>query len=177
MTDAGRGRSADNIAGVPDNFALDCFVPYMLNQIFSQMNEVLRQALKPYRVSIHQWRVLCFLKLHGELRIGDISANTVMGQSTISRVVDQLEAKGYARRRPMPENNRVILVSLTESGDEVIETVFPAAVSVHDIAMEDFSPAERERFLAMLNRVLGNLRVHGAVMKVNGMPAALPAQL
>lgn len=177
MTDAARGSPAGDVAGVPDNFALDSFVPYMLNQVFSQMNDVLRQALRPYGVSIHQWRVLCFLKLHGELRIGDISADTVMGQSTISRVVDQLEAKGYARRRPMPENNRVILVSLTESGDEVIETVFPVAVSVHDVAMEDFSPVERERFLAMLNRVLGNLRVHGAVMKVNGTPAALSAEL
>ena len=177
MTDAGRDRSARDTTGVPDNFVLESFVPYMLNQIFSQMNEVLRQALKPYRVSIHQWRVLCFLKLHGELSIGDISANTVMGQSTISRVVDQLEANGYAVRRPMPRNNRVILVSLTESGDEVIETVFPVAVSVHHVAMEDFSPVERERFLAMLHRVLGNLQVHGAVMKVNGMPAALSAEL
>lgn len=171
MREGDSGQEARQRSRVPDDFSLDEFIPYMLNQIFSQMNEVLRQVLRPYGVSIHQWRVLCFLKLRGELSIGDISADAVMGQSTISRVVDQLEAKGYARRRPMPENNRVILVSLTESGDRTIEDVFPAAVSVHDGAISQFSAAERAQFLNMLHRILGNMRLQGAMLKVNGTHA------
>ena len=85
--------------------------------------------------------------------------------------MDQLEAKRYARRRPIPENNRVILVSLTESGDRTIEDVFPATVSVHDGAISQFSAAERAQFLNMLHRILGNMRLQGAMLKVNGTHA------
>ena len=173
MNELGPKRAGAARTGVPDDFQLDGFIPYMLNQIFDQMNGNLRQALRPFGLSIHQWRVLCLLKLRGESSMGEISASTVMGQSTISRVVDQLERDGLAIRRPLPENNRVILVSLSEAGDRLIEEVFPAAISVHDDAIDQFSAEEKKLLLRMLHRMLGNLRQHGALRAANGNITAL----
>lgn len=159
---------ANSGAGVPQDFQLDRFVPFLLNQIFSQMNGNLGDALRPHGISIHQWRVLSFLKLRGELSIGEITASTVLGQSTISRVVDQLERDGLAQRRPLPENNRIILVSLSAVGSRKIDEVFPAAISVHDGALDQFTEDERESFLTMLDRVLGNLKHTAALNSVRG---------
>lgn len=154
--------------GAPDDFKLDGFIPFILNQVFSQMNGNLGDVLRPHGISIHQWRVLCLLRLRGEVSIGDVSASTVMGQSTISRVVDQLERDGLAQRRPLPENNRVILVSLSEAGGRKIDDVFPSAISVHDGAMNEFTDGERDIFLSMLDRVLGNLKHHAALSSIQG---------
>lgn len=173
MNELGPKRAAIARTGVPDDFQLDGFIPYMLNQIFDQMNGNLRQALRPFGLSIHQWRVLCLLKLRGDSSMGEISASTVMGQSTISRVVDQLERDGLAMRRPLPENNRVILVSLSAAGERMIEEVFPAAIAVHGDAIDQFSAAEKEMLLSMLHRMLANLRQHGALHAASGNITAL----
>lgn len=156
---------ADNIAA---EFSLAGFIPYMLNQIFSQMNVNLRHVLRPFGVSIHQWRVLCLLKLRGEISVGEITDSTVMGQSTVSRVIDQLERDGYAKRRPQPGNNRFILVSLTETGETEIDRIFPAAISVHDDAIDQFTDAEQQQILSLLHRMLSNLRQSGALQVANG---------
>ena len=159
---------ASAAVGAPQDFQLDRFVPFLLNQIFSQMNGNLGDVLRPHGISIHQWRVLSFLKLRGELSIGEITASTVLGQSTISRVVDQLERDGLAQRRPLPENNRIILVSLSPAGGRKIDEVFPAAISVHDGALSEFTQDERELFLDMLHRVLDNLKQTSALNSIRG---------
>lgn len=151
-----------------EDFSLDAFIPYMLNQVFSQMNVNMRHVLRPFGVSIHQWRVLCLLKLRGEISVGEIVDSTVMGQSTVSRVLDQLERDGHAVRRPQPKNNRVILVTLTDEGEAAIDQIFPAAISVHDGAINRFEPDEQQKLFSLLHRMLANLRQEGALQVANG---------
>ena len=153
---------------IAESFDLDGFIPYMLNQIFSQMNVNLRHVLRLFEISVHQWRVLCLLKLRGEISVGEITDSTVMGQSTVSRVIDQLERDGYATRRQQPGNNRVILVALTAFGEEAIDRIFPAAISVHDGAINQFDAEERAKLFSMLHRMLANLRQEGAMQAANG---------
>jgi len=149
-----------------ESFELSGFVPYLLNQAMSHLDNNLRYALKPFGLSIHQWRVLLMLKLRGSVSIGDISSATVMGQSTITRVADQLEDAGYAYRMPMPDHKRVILLSLTVAGAHLIEKVIPAAFAIHDSAVEGFTADEQQVLFQMLQKLTSNFRRHEARKKV-----------
>ncbi len=143
-------------------FKLTGFVPYLLNQAMSRLDNNLRIALKPFDLSIHQWRVLLMIRLNGPQSIGDISAATVMGQSTITRVADQLEKAGLASRAPMENNYRVVLLSLTESGEEMIRRVIPHTLAIHDGAIEDMDSAEQRQLFELLRKLAANLRRHEA---------------
>lgn len=148
-----------------DGFQLTEFVPYLLNQAMSRLDLSLREALKPFDISIHQWRVLFMIHFQGPRSIGDISAGTVMGQSTITRVADQLEKADLARRSPLEANQRVVLLSLTDKGLELIEQVIPHAFGVHEGAIEGFDPAEQKQLFQMLQKLAANLRRHEAKQK------------
>ena len=145
-----------------EDFKLTGFVPYLLNQAMSRLDNNLRIALKPFDLSVHQWRVLFTIRLNGPQSIGDISAGTVMGQSTITRVADQLEKAGLASRAPMENNNRVILLSLTESGEELIRSIIPHTFAIHDGAIEDMDAAEQRQLFGLLRKLAANLRRHEA---------------
>ena len=144
------------------DFKLTGFVPYLLNQAMSRLDNNLRIALKPFDLSIHQWRVLLMIRLNGPQSIGDISAATVMGQSTITRVADQLEKAGLARRAPMENNYRVVLLSLTDSGEEMVRRVIPHTLAIHDGAIEDMDAAEQRQLFELLRKLAANLRRHEA---------------
>ena len=145
-----------------EDFKLTGFVPYLLNQAMSRLDNNLRIALKPFDLSVHQWRVLFTIRLNGPQSIGDISASTVMGQSTITRVADQLEKAGLASRAPMENNNRVILLSLTESGEELIRSIIPHTFAIHDGAIEDMDAAEQRQLFGLLRKLAASLRRHEA---------------
>ena len=145
-----------------EDFKLTGFVPYLLNQAMSRLDNNLRIALKPFDLSVHQWRVLFMIRLNGPQSIGDISAGTVMGQSTITRVADQLEKAGLASRAPMENNNRVILLSLTESGEELVRRVIPHTFAIHDGAIAEMDAAEQQQLFELLRKLAANLRRHEA---------------
>jgi MarR family transcriptional regulator, lower aerobic nicotinate degradation pathway regulator len=156
-----------NNLDIMSGFELSEFVPYLLNQAMSQLDNNLRHALKPFGLSIHQWRVLFMLNLRGSVSIGDISAATVMGQSTITRVADQLEEAGLARRARMPDHKRVILLSLTKAGIDLIEDVIPVAFDIHNGAVEGFNKDEQQVLFTMLQKLASNFRRHEARQKMN----------
>ena len=145
-----------------EDFKLTGFVPYLLNQAMSRLDNNLRIALKPFDLSIHQWRVLLMIRLNGPQSIGDISAATVMGQSTITRVADQLEKAGLASRAPMENNYRVVLLSLTESGEDMIRRVIPHTLAIHDGAIEEMDAAEQRQLFELLRKLAASLRRHEA---------------
>jgi DNA-binding MarR family transcriptional regulator len=145
-----------------EGFELQAFVPYLLNQAMSRLDNNLRIALKPFDLSIHQWRVLFMVRFNGAVSIGDISAGTVMGQSTITRVADQLEAAGLARRDPMKNNNRVVLLSLTEKGEAVIDQVIPVVFAIHDGAIDGLNATEQQQLFHILQKLTSNLKRHEA---------------
>lgn len=167
-------RSVPNTSDLMEGFELSGFVPYLLNQAMSQLDNNLRYALKPFSLSIHQWRVLFMLKLRNSVSIGDISAATVMGQSTITRVADQLEEAGFARRTPMPSHKRVILLSLTEAGNDLIEEVIPVAFAIHDGAVEGFTAEEQQMLFHMLQKLATNFRRHEVQQKMNDFTPNTP---
>jgi DNA-binding MarR family transcriptional regulator len=139
---------------------LDEFVPYLLNQVTSRLNLRMQQHLRTHRVSVPHWRVLCLLTLQGPLSIGAIVASTVIAQSTLSRVVDQLERRELVERRLRPSNNRVVEVHLTKEGRRLFKRILPAALDVRDRLVSPLSASEHRQLRRVLQKLLGQLR-HG----------------
>jgi DNA-binding MarR family transcriptional regulator len=138
--------------------ALDTFAPYLLNQVTGRLNKCMQEHLRPHRVSVPQWRVVCILTVNGPQSIGMLATNTVIPQSTLSRVVDQLERRGLVERRLRPHNNRVVEVHLTKLGDAIFQRILPAALSVRDDLVADLSESEHWQFIRIMRRLLQRLR-------------------
>ena len=66
----------------------------------------------------------------GPVRLGDLAAAERIAPSTLTRVVNVLEDRGYLVRAPSPEDARAYLVTLTDTGNDVLARIRDEATSM-----------------------------------------------
>lgn len=140
--------------GVP----LDNFLPYLLNRITNRLNLNLLEDLRPLKINVPRWRVLAVLHARDGRSIGELAAYTVMDQSTLSRVIDQMERDGLVERRPGPSDSRVVCVHILDAGNRTFDAILPHAMRHMKQAIKDFSGQDQVTLLRLLHKVLDNVK-------------------
>jgi DNA-binding MarR family transcriptional regulator len=99
------------------------------------------------------------LELHragtGGLRPGDLERKMLLPQYNVSRLIDRLEAAGYAERRAHPVDGRGQLLHATEAGVELIRhmwRVYRAAIA-KEFALK-LGKGDAGRLAELLKRLL-----------------------
>jgi DNA-binding MarR family transcriptional regulator len=70
-----------------------------------------------------QLSTLSYVGKSGPVRLGDLAAAERIAPSTLTRVVNVLEERGYLRRQPAPDDARAFLVTVTEAGLGVLDRI------------------------------------------------------
>lgn len=70
-----------------------------------------------------QLSTLSFVGKSGPVRLGDLAAAERIAPSTLTRLVNALEERGYLRRQPAPDDARAALVTITDAGQEALERI------------------------------------------------------
>lgn len=133
------------------------FVPYQIYRITSQFNRSLRKRLKRSGINIGRWRVLAVLKDNGRMNIGQIVERTIIEQPTVSRIVDQLEREGLAKREISEEDSRFVQVMLTGAGEKAFAEIYPAATQHQEQALQGFTRQEIKTLIGFLERIQNNI--------------------
>jgi DNA-binding MarR family transcriptional regulator len=82
-----------------------------------------RDRICCYDVSVTQCYALEVLAGRGPMRSNELAAALYLDKSTTSRVVDALVRKGYAERRPDPEDGRAVQLAVTASGEALYRRI------------------------------------------------------
>jgi MarR family 2-MHQ and catechol resistance regulon transcriptional repressor len=82
-----------------------------------------RNQICCHGLSVSQCYVLDALAEEGDLTMQRLAQRMHLAISTMTRVVAQLVRQGYARRRRDPEDRRVIHVTITPRGKEIMATI------------------------------------------------------
>lgn len=137
---------------------LNHFVPYLLNRIASTWNAELAEDLRGFGLTTPQMRALAVLGINSGLTINELSALTVTEQSTMSRTLDALEARGLVRRRPRANDLRVREVEITSEGRHAFDVFWPAMFSRYQQMFRDIGEEEFSQLIATLQKIIRNIR-------------------
>jgi DNA-binding MarR family transcriptional regulator len=77
-----------------------------------------------------QLSTLSTIGVKGPVRLGDLAAAERIAPSTLTRLINVLEEKGYVRRDAAPGDARAYLVSVTEQGRDVLERIKQEATNL-----------------------------------------------
>jgi DNA-binding MarR family transcriptional regulator len=72
-------------------------------------------------LNLRQRLILQCLGLEGEQPIAAIGNRLGLSPSTMTGLVDRLEAQGYVKRRPHPSDRRVTLLALRRKGNDAFD--------------------------------------------------------
>jgi MarR family transcriptional repressor of emrRAB len=134
--------------------------PMRLVRMTHHLQKILRDktnaALKP-----HDLVEASYMVLYGTP--DETSTASELGEAchekpaNLTRVCDDLEARGLILRGAKPGDRRSVMISLTERGRAVIEQALPAVSGQVAAAYQDFSEAEMRQLSDMFARLLRNL--------------------
>ena len=146
---------------------IEAFLPALFNLITAGLNGRFLERLRPYGVTVQRWRVLMVLMNRGPRNIGELVQLTLVPQSALSRLIDQMERHELVRRRSSATDSRVVEVELTDHGRSIFWQLAPAAISHADEIVTGFSEAEKLQLHALLRRVLANLDARALALYSN----------
>jgi len=115
--------------------------------------EVLRGA-----VTLPRYRVLAVLADFGEVRSARVADALGLEASTVTRLVDRLEAAGHVSRSSDPTNRSAVTLQLTASGRDLVEQVVSWRLRELKRILLRLQPADRTALtssLALLVDVAG----------------------
>jgi DNA-binding MarR family transcriptional regulator len=140
-----------------DDFDLQNFLPYLLNQAAEESSLAFQQVYKDrYGMLRTEWRVLFHLGLYGRLTAKDIGARSKMHKTKISRAVQRLEERRFLTRAPDDADRRQEYLELTGQGRTAYRDLHGVAES-YDQALSVKLSAEEERVLRGALRKLARM--------------------
>jgi DNA-binding MarR family transcriptional regulator len=102
-----------------------------------------------------QFELLRYLARHPRSRVADLAANFAIGIGATSKGVDRLEARGWVRRVPNPDDRRSSLLELTPAGEALTAA---ATETFREHLAELLGPVVRATEAAAVAPVLAALR-------------------
>lgn len=85
----------------------------------------LKKTLKNYPINATEFSVMEFLYSKGKKSIQEIRDRILLASGSATYVVDNLERKEYVRRIVNQNDRRVTYIKLTETGEDLINDIFP----------------------------------------------------
>jgi len=133
---------------------LDLFLPYRLSIASNRVSSAIATAYQAlFALKIPEWRLIAVIAESDGLTQQALGVATRMDKVTVSRAAIALVERGLLRRRPNPDDQRSHLLSLTEAGQTLYESVAPKALELEARIFAGFSADEVATFRAMLDRL------------------------
>lgn len=122
----------------PQDFDLEHFLPYLLNQAAEATSQAFHATYKSsYGLTRTQWRVLANIGKFGAMTARDICAISHIEKTKVSRSVAALESDGLVSRQNSPSDRRTEILSLTPKGRQIFDELGQRAIA-YDKALRDW---------------------------------------
>ncbi len=111
-------------------------------------------ALRPHGLTFARYEALVLLTFarSGRLPMRVMGERLQLHPTSVTNIVDRLQADGLVRRIPHPTDRRATLVEITEEGGALRERA-TAAVTAVDFGLSGLSPEQEEQLTALLGLV------------------------
>ena len=144
-------------------FALEEFLPFRLNRLAAEVSEQMSAIYADrFDLDIPTWRVLATLAGGGRTA-QDIVASTRTHKSTISRAVQDLEARGLVERAISDADRRASMLRLTAAGRKLFQQLLPLVLTFQDSLLAQIDTAEAKALLRGMRALERSLQLKGGV--------------
>ncbi|WP_243636975.1 MarR family transcriptional regulator [Rhodococcus sp. Eu-32] len=110
------------------------------------------KRLARWNLSLSGYAALKILQTRSDLSLAQLSRRCFVRPQTMTRIVTQLEERGYVRRRPHPESDRAIALALTDAGRATIDDMDAEVLRINETLARELDGDEAARLELSLRR-------------------------
>ena len=122
----------------------------------ARINRESERLVRDHGLTSAGWDIICALRRSSPERLspGDLSRAAMMSSAGMTAQLDQLEKAGLLERSPHPEDRRGVYVSVTRSGQKLVDQLIEPYLGVHDRFLTGLSARDRRALAALLRKLL-----------------------
>jgi len=141
---------------------------FLIAKIHQLAGRIFSRKLKEYHIdeiNPAQGRIMFVLWRNDGISINELAKKTSLGKSTLTSMLDRLEASGFIIRIPSPEDRRKILIKRTEKDKSFQDLYVQVSHHMTKLFYAGFSEKETDEFEQYLRRIFNNLTTFEKNMK------------
>ncbi|MBD3641817.1 MAG: homoprotocatechuate degradation operon regulator HpaR [Marinobacter sp.] len=112
-----------------------------------------RPLLQEIPLTEQQWRVIRALNEFEELESKQLAELCCILSPSLTGIINRLEQQGYIKRRKSSEDQRRILISLTEKAKDMFARMSPLLEERYQEMTERFSSRDMKKLEELLNKL------------------------
>jgi DNA-binding MarR family transcriptional regulator len=125
---------------------------YAVKQVELAARAHMDELLKPVGITALQYTALTVLRRRDGLSSAQLARNSFVTAQSMADMVTTLERRGLITRRRDPDNRRVLLISLTDDGHQLLTTYDESMGALEERMLGALSEHERVNLEDYLNR-------------------------
>ena len=130
-----------------------------ITRLARHVDRARRRAFAAHGVETWEFDVLAALRRAGEpyqLSPGRLLRQTMVTSGTMTNRVDRLAARGLVERFPDPNDRRGVLVRLTSSGRQAVDSAFEELLAAETELIAGLPDSDRHQLAALLRPMLAS---------------------
>jgi len=141
---------------ISEDFDLQNFLPYLLNQAAEESSLAFQQVYKDrYGMLRTEWRVLFHLGIYGRMTAKEIGVRSKMHKTKISRAVAKLAERRFLLRERDADDRRMEYLELTAAGQRAYSDLRAVAVEYDAGLTRQFTAKDVETLRRLLRKLAG----------------------
>jgi DNA-binding MarR family transcriptional regulator len=132
-------------------------IGYLLKRAHLLMLDQLEPVVAGSDITITHWIVMMHLRDGLAINASDLCAQLRHDSGALTRLIDQLEARGLVERERSREDRRAVQLRLTAAGFDTLAALLPKVVDKLNFALRDFTRAEANELSRLLNKLIASL--------------------
>lgn len=136
---------------------VDNYLLYLLAAVSHQASGQFHAHVRSEGVRVPEWRVLATLNDEDGAMVTKLARISLLEQSHLTKIIDQMAVRGLVTRRPDPDDARRVRVFLTDEG-RILATRLVTDARAHEIGiLALLSKEEAATLKPILQRLLAQL--------------------
>lgn len=126
----------------------------MIRRMHQIHTSLFLEEMAEFNITPVQYSLMSALSERGEIDQNTLAIEIGLERTGVAEVLPRLEARGLLERRQSTQDRRVKLVKLSKEGRALYKRMANPAQRAHDRTIEQLEPADRERFMLHLVRLV-----------------------
>jgi DNA-binding MarR family transcriptional regulator len=140
-----------------DNYNAQRSIGCLLRRLTNLMLPRAEARFADKELTFTHWVILMCLRDGIADTCADIARHMSYDSGAITRLVDQLEKRGFVARTRSTTDRRVVHLTMTAEGKAATKALTPSTMNFWNEMLEEFSPAESEMMIELLTRLLAKM--------------------
>lgn len=132
---------------------------YLIGRLDQVLNKHLRDALAPLGLTVQQYTALSVFRSVDSLSNAQLAERTMVSPQSANELVKTLEGKGWIQRRPDESHGKIIRISLTPAGTDVLNRCDVHVSEIEAAMFPGMSAEERQNLHEQLRSAVRALTV------------------